>query len=94
MTERSFNAHILRGIVIDNPESGTCIDTRYEFSYTPWTDVRTDIAGANAAGWPSVLVKTGVYEPARGPPTHEPTYVAEDVEEAVRWAIDREMGRK
>ncbi|PIL33835.1 hypothetical protein GSI_03541 [Ganoderma sinense ZZ0214-1] len=53
-----------------------------------------DIAGANAAGWPSVLVKTGVYEPARGPPTHEPTYIAEDVEEAVRWAIDREMGRK
>ncbi|KAM5543342.1 hypothetical protein V8D89_003216 [Ganoderma adspersum] len=54
----------------------------------------SDIAGANAAGWPSVLVKTGVYEPARGPPTHEPTYIAEDVEEAVRWAIDREMGRK
>ncbi|KAI1783144.1 HAD hydrolase [Ganoderma leucocontextum] len=53
-----------------------------------------DIAGANAAGWPSVLVKTGVYEPARGPPTHEPTYIAEDVEEAVRWAIEREMGRK
>ena len=70
------------------------MDTRYEFSHTPWTDIRTDIAGANAAGWPSVLVKTGVYEPARGPPTHEPTYVAEDVEEAVRWAIDREMRRK
>ena len=56
--------------------------------------IRADIAGANAAGWPSVLVKTGVYDPARGPPTHTPTYIAEDVEEAVRWAIEREMGRK
>ncbi|TBU38601.1 HAD hydrolase [Dichomitus squalens] len=51
----------------------------------------SDIAGANAAGWPSVLVKTGVYDPSRGPPTHTPSYIAEDVEEAVRWAIEREM---
>ncbi|KAI0708176.1 HAD hydrolase [Cerioporus squamosus] len=54
----------------------------------------SDIAGANGAGWPSILVKTGVYEEARGPPTHTPTHIAEDVEEAVRWAIDREMKRK
>ncbi|RDX47110.1 HAD hydrolase [Lentinus brumalis] len=54
----------------------------------------SDIAGANGAGWPSILVKTGVYEEARGPPTHTPTYIAEDVEEAVRWAIDREMKQK
>ncbi|KAI0325483.1 HAD-superfamily hydrolase [Cubamyces sp. BRFM 1775] len=54
----------------------------------------SDIAGANGAGWESVLVCTGVYDPARGPPAHMPTYVAEDVEEAVRWAIEREMGRK
>ena len=53
-----------------------------------------DIAGANGAGWPSILVKTGVYEEARGPPTHTPTYIAEDVEEAVRWAIEREMRQK
>jgi hypothetical protein len=48
-----------------------------------------DIAGANGAGWQSVLVKTGVY--TGGQPTHQPTHYAEDVEEAVRWAIDREM---
>ncbi|KAI0644532.1 HAD-like domain-containing protein [Trametes meyenii] len=53
----------------------------------------SDIAGANNAGWPSILVRTGVYDPAQGPPAHEPTYIAEDVEEAVRWAIEREMGR-
>ncbi|KAI0360927.1 HAD-superfamily hydrolase [Trametes cingulata] len=54
----------------------------------------SDIAGANGAGWPSILVRTGVYDPAHGEPKHEPTYIAEDVEEAVRWAIEREMGRR
>ncbi|KAI0829926.1 HAD hydrolase [Trametes gibbosa] len=51
----------------------------------------SDIAGANAAGWPSILVRTGVYDPAQGEPAHKPTHIAEDVEEAVRWAIEREM---
>ncbi|KAJ7128944.1 HAD hydrolase [Mycena crocata] len=49
----------------------------------------SDIAGANSTpNWNSVLVKTGVF--TGGQPTHEPTYQAEDVEEAVRWAIARE----
>lgn len=52
-----------------------------------------DIAGANAAGWSSVLVKTGVYDPLDGPPSHSPTYITEDAEEAVRWAIQRELGQ-
>ncbi|KAJ7287762.1 HAD-like domain-containing protein [Mycena rebaudengoi] len=50
-----------------------------------------DIAGANAANWNSVLVKTGVF--AGGKPTHEPTHYVEDVEEAVQWAIRREIQR-
>ncbi|KAI0930545.1 hypothetical protein AcV5_007230 [Taiwanofungus camphoratus] len=52
-----------------------------------------DIAGANAAGWDSILVHTGVYDPVHGPPSHVPTHQAKDVEEAVRWAIQREMDR-
>lgn len=52
-----------------------------------------DIAGANAANWSSVLVRTGVYDPEQSPPTHEPTYISEDVGEAVDWAINREMER-
>jgi len=52
-----------------------------------------DIAGANAAGWSSVLVRTGVYDPVDGPPTHNPTHEAENVEAAVQWAIDREVIR-
>ncbi|KIP05781.1 hypothetical protein PHLGIDRAFT_119546 [Phlebiopsis gigantea 11061_1 CR5-6] len=53
----------------------------------------SDIAGANAAGWNSVLVQTGVYDPADGPPRHTPTHHAEDVEAAVRYAIEREIKR-
>ena len=49
-----------------------------------------DIAGANDAHWRSVLVLTGVYNPTHGPPRHTPTHIAEDVEEAVSWAIERE----
>lgn len=54
----------------------------------------SDIAGANAAGWSSILVRTGVYDPRRGAPTHKPTHEAEDVEEAVKWAIQREIDRQ
>ncbi|KAE9408605.1 HAD-superfamily hydrolase [Gymnopus androsaceus JB14] len=51
----------------------------------------SDIAGANAAHWYSVLVHTGVYDVTLGiPPTHLPTKEALDVEEGVRWAIERE----
>ncbi|KAJ7690656.1 HAD-like domain-containing protein, partial [Mycena rosella] len=51
----------------------------------------SDIAGANAANWKSVLVKTGVF--TGGQPSHTPTYIAEDVEEAVSWAIAQECKR-
>ncbi|KAI0033456.1 HAD-like domain-containing protein [Vararia minispora EC-137] len=50
----------------------------------------SDIAGANGAGWHSILVRTGVYEGGRGSPTHKPTYIADNVLEAVQWAIQRE----
>ena len=56
-----------------------------------WPLSLKDIAGANAAGWSSILVRTGVYDPADGPPTHKPTYEAENVEAAVHWAIEREI---
>jgi len=53
----------------------------------------SDIAGANAAGWSSVLVHTGVYDPKKGvPPTHTPTHQAPDVFEAVKQAWLNEYG--
>jgi hypothetical protein len=69
---------------------------RYAVSCLVFTfriDFSADIAGANAAGWSSVLVRTGVYDPVDGPPTHNPTHEAENVEAAVQWAIDREVKR-
>ncbi|QRV94025.1 haloacid dehalogenase-like hydrolase domain protein [Ceratobasidium sp. AG-Ba] len=54
----------------------------------------SDIAGANGAGWESVLVHTGVYNPHLGiPPTHTPTHQAGNVAEAVEWALQRELDR-
>ncbi|EJU04030.1 HAD hydrolase [Dacryopinax primogenitus] len=52
----------------------------------------SDIAGANAHGWESILVNTGVYNSADdGPPVHWPTRMLDNVEQAVEWAIDREF---
>ncbi|KIJ67500.1 hypothetical protein HYDPIDRAFT_84195 [Hydnomerulius pinastri MD-312] len=51
----------------------------------------SDIAGANAARWKSILVRTGVYDPRQGPPTHRPTHEVEDVEQAVQWALEQEF---
>ncbi|PPQ98386.1 hypothetical protein CVT24_004065 [Panaeolus cyanescens] len=51
----------------------------------------SDIAGANAASWQSILVKTGVYDVNNGPPTHSPSHLADDVEGAVEWAIRQEF---
>ncbi|KAH9963811.1 HAD-like domain-containing protein [Russula dissimulans] len=67
-------------------------DTQGRF-YMIGDNPESDIAGANAAGWSSVLVHTGVYDLADGPPAHSPTHEAENVEAAVRWAIDREVKR-
>ncbi len=50
-----------------------------------------DIAGANAHGWESILLRTGVYK--GGIPAHEPTRIAEHVGEGVMWALQREIER-
>ena len=77
--------------ITDNPESGSLLllMRAHQLTYC-----LIDIAGANGAGWNSVLVHTGVYEPGNGPPTHCPTFEATDVEEAVTWAIDNELKRR
>ncbi|KAJ1805161.1 hypothetical protein LPJ75_005393, partial [Coemansia sp. RSA 2598] len=54
-----------------------------------------DIAGANGAGWTSVLVRTGVF---RGPPgandaANPATAVVDHVEDAVRWILETEAKR-
>ncbi|OCB86802.1 HAD hydrolase [Sanghuangporus baumii] len=84
--------------VLQEGSSGKKGDVDGEMDHTPnvymvGDNPESDIAGANAKGWQSVLVKTGVYDPARGPPAHQPTHIADDVEQAVRWAINREFSR-
>ena len=61
-------------------------------SFPPVDNPESDIAGANAAGWKSILVRSGVYDSRHGPPTHQPTHQTEDVAEAVRWALEQEVG--
>ncbi|ORX38584.1 HAD-like domain-containing protein [Kockovaella imperatae] len=51
----------------------------------------SDIAGANAHGWSSMLVRTGVFR--GGQPKYQPTQIVDDVEQAIDWAIERESSR-
>ncbi|KAF9094740.1 hypothetical protein BGX23_001663 [Mortierella sp. AD031] len=55
-----------------------------------------DIAGANGYGWNSLLVKTGVFQPEgdENHHTHPATAVVDDVEDAVRWIISREIRKE
>ncbi|KAF8736171.1 hypothetical protein AX14_000805 [Amanita brunnescens Koide BX004] len=66
---------------------GTSVPRMYMIGDNP----ASDIAGAAGAGWESILVRTGVYDGQQGPPSWMPTHEAEDVEEAVSWAIKREL---
>jgi len=78
-----FAEQVLRGQLLEN----SSIDTVYMVGDNP----ESDIAGANAARWKSILVRTGVYDPRQGPPSHRPTHEVEDVEQAVQWALEQEF---
>ncbi|KAJ2506285.1 hypothetical protein IWW47_001655 [Coemansia sp. RSA 2052] len=54
-----------------------------------------DIAGANGAGWTSVLVRTGIFDGSSGAndATHPAHLVADHVEDAVNWIIESELSR-
>lgn len=70
-------------MVGDNPASG---ERDAEIASCTIAEL-ADIAGANAHGWASILVRTGVFRGGR--PTSEPTYTAADVEEGVHWALTK-----
>lgn len=51
----------------------------------------SDIAGANAFGWESILVRTGVFRGQdENDAAHKPTVIKPNVYEGVRWALERE----
>jgi len=76
----------------DNPQSGM----RWQAleSHLLMTIFPLDIAGANGANWNSILVETGVYDPSHGCPSHRPTHYADNVEEAVKWALERHLEKE
>ncbi|GAA6029184.1 hypothetical protein JCM8097_001641 [Rhodosporidiobolus ruineniae] len=52
---------------------------------------QSDIAGANAFGWESILVQTGVFRGSKPEEAeHVPTVVKADVLEGIKWALERE----
>lgn len=52
----------------------------------------SDIRGGNDFGWETCLVQTGVYKAQQGEPKYPATMIVQDVEEAVRTALEREWG--
>ncbi|KAK2467848.1 hypothetical protein APHAL10511_000143 [Amanita phalloides] len=83
----NFAEHVMRKLLEKDYGSGTAMPRLYMIGDNP----ASDIAGATAAGWESILVRTGVYDPRQGRPSCNPTHEAKDVEEAVEWAIKREL---
>ncbi|KAF7723018.1 hypothetical protein EC973_002434 [Apophysomyces ossiformis] len=53
-----------------------------------------DIKGANAYGWTSILVRTGVFVGPGNSPIYPADAVCDNVEEAVLWAIEQEESSK
>lgn len=55
-------------------------------------NTESDIKGGRDFGWNTALVRTGVYRDAMGGPNHKPTILVDDVEAAVRTALESEWG--
>ncbi|KAI8388885.1 HAD-like domain-containing protein [Radiomyces spectabilis] len=53
-----------------------------------------DIKGANAYGWSSILVRTGVFQGTGNSAAYPATKVCNHVQDAVEWAIMQEESRK
>ncbi|GAA5876908.1 hypothetical protein JCM16303_006332 [Sporobolomyces ruberrimus] len=87
---------------IENAKNGTPIDLHASAQgsqpngytgrvYMVGDNPKSDIAGANAFGWESILLKTGVFRGSkREEAEHVPTVLKDDVWEGVKWALERE----
>ncbi|KAF8124895.1 HAD hydrolase [Boletus edulis] len=82
-----FAEQMLRGQLVEN----SSLDSWQQIDVALLDNPESDIAGANAARWKSILVRTGVYDPRQGPPSHRPTHEVEDVEQAVQLALEQEF---
>ncbi|KAI9031695.1 HAD-like domain-containing protein [Phycomyces nitens] len=79
--------------VIKNLAPGGCSDESKPRVYAVGDNPAADIKGANAYGWTSILVRTGVFTEPGNSLIYPADAVCKHVEEAVEWAIDQEEGR-
>ncbi|KAK1990976.1 HAD-superfamily subfamily IIA hydrolase [Colletotrichum falcatum] len=92
--EKVLEAH--RRVVLGGDEGvGAVAPPPLKTVYMVGDNPESDIRGANEYSserteWASVLVKTGVWRKERGPPTHAPKMIVDDVKAAVEWALERE----
>ncbi|RYP78124.1 hypothetical protein DL770_006951 [Monosporascus sp. CRB-9-2] len=92
--ERVLNAHRAKVLGTDPDRLGP-LRRVYMVGDNPESDIRGANQYRSPAGtdWASVLVRTGVWSAERGPPTHEPRMVVDDVKAAVDWALKQEDWR-
>ncbi|GJC97477.1 HAD-superfamily subfamily IIA hydrolase [Colletotrichum higginsianum] len=91
--ERVLNAH--RRAVLGKTSRDVGELAPLKTVYMVGDNPESDIRGANdysndETEWSSVLVRTGVWKQERGPPTHAPKMIVDDVKAAVEWALQRE----
>ncbi|KAH9888613.1 HAD-like domain-containing protein [Xylariomycetidae sp. FL2044] len=92
--ERVLNAY--RAKVMGMSEEKEDVTTPLRRVYMVGDNPESDIRGANeymspwGTDWTSVLVRTGVWTPDRGTPTHIPRVIVDDVHKGVEWALKME----
>lgn len=91
--ERVLDAH--RAQVLGNDGSMPPLGRVYMVGDNPESDIRgaNDYESPAGTDWTSVLVRTGVWTADRGPPSHEPRVIVDDVAGALDWALKQEGWR-
>ena len=66
----------------------------YMIGDNPESDIRgaNDYVSAHGSEWKSILVRTGVYQ--GGEPSCKPTVIVDDVQRAVKWAMEDAEGKR
>ncbi|KAI7862556.1 HAD-like domain-containing protein [Spinellus fusiger] len=85
----AYAEHVLQQLI-----SGHSNNTAKPRVYAVGDNPAADIKGANAYGWTSILVRTGVFNGPENSPMYPADAVCAHVEEAVEWAIEQEESLK
>ncbi|KAJ2782136.1 hypothetical protein H4R18_002459 [Coemansia javaensis] len=88
-----FAERLLDRLALDAAPAAAPARLRARRIYAIGDNPAADIAGANGAGWTSLLVRTGVFSGANDP-THPAAAVFDHVADAVEWIIASERARQ